>query len=212
MKFSKDMLKLYAITDRSWVGSRSILDDVEQAILGGVTIVQLREKSLDYDDLLELAIQMKKVCDKYNVLFIINDNVDIAVDCGASGVHIGQSDGDILEARAKLGKDKIIGVTAKTVQQALVAQESGADYLGSGAVFGSTTKLDALPMDMELFTEICNSVSIPVCAIGGITKENMVQLKNTGLSGVALVSTIFAYEDIKSECVQISEVLKDVLV
>ena len=211
MKFSRDDLKLYAITDRSWLGNRTLLEDVESALKGGVTIVQLREKELDYDSFLAEAIALKTLCHRYHVPLIINDNVDIAIASGADGVHVGQSDMDAGNVRQRLGADKIIGVTAKTVEQAKAAEKAGADYLGSGAVFGSSTKLDAKPMDLDLFQEICKSVSIPVCAIGGITTENLPQLKGRGLSGVALVSTIFATEQIQQTCEELSTILKDVV-
>lgn len=211
MKFIDDMLKLYAITDRSWIIDSSLAKDVEQAILGGATMIQLREKKLDYTNLIYLASEIRTVCNKYNVPLIINDDVDVAIACNADGVHIGQSDTNISIAREKLGADKIIGVTAKTVEQAIMAEKAGANYLGSGAVFGSSTKIDATHMELELFSEICNSVKIPVCAIGGINKENMQELKDTGLKGVALVSSVFAVQNIKDECIEINNILNDIL-
>lgn len=211
MKFSGTNLKLYAITDRSWLGGRTLLEDVESALKGGVTMVQLREKAMDYDGFLAEAIALKALCHRYHVPLIINDNVDIAIASGADGVHVGQSDMAAGNVRARLGADKIIGVTAKTVEQAKAAQEAGADYLGSGAVFGTTTKLDAKAMDLDLFQEICESVSIPVCAIGGITKENLPRLKGRGLAGVALVSTIFATGQIQQTCEELTTILKEVV-
>lgn len=211
MHFTKDNLALYAITDRTWLGHHSLLQDVEAALKGGVTMVQLREKESDYQSFLDTAIAMVALCHRYNVPLIINDNVDIALASGADGVHVGQSDLEAGHVRQRLGKDKILGVTAKTVAQAQAAQAAGADYLGSGAVFGSTTKLDAKPMDLDLFAAICHAVTIPVCAIGGISKQNLPLLQGRGLAGVALVSTIFAAENIQEECVVLSKILKKVL-
>lgn len=190
--------KLYAITDRTWLAEgETMADAVEQAILGGVTFVQLREKKMAGDELRELAVSVQKVCKKYNVPFVINDNVSLAVEIDADGVHLGQSDMELTEARRLLGADKIIGATAKTVEQAKEAQEKGADYLGSGAIFGTTTKQDAKPMTKELLNEICESVSIPVVAIGGINTGNVAELQGTKIAGVAVVSGIFAEKDKK---------------
>ncbi len=211
MKFTRDMLKLYAITDRAWLGNKTLMEDVEAALQGGVTMIQLREKKLGYDDFLAQAIDIKALCHKYNVPFIINDNIEVALACDADGVHVGQSDTNVAEARSILGADKIIGATAKTFEQAIRAQEQGADYLGSGAVFGTTTKLDAKPMSLELFEDICQSVHIPVCAIGGITKENLQELEGRGLAGVALVSTIFAAADIKKECEELRKKIEKMI-
>jgi len=185
--------KLYAITDRSWLAeNESLAEAVEDAILGGATIIQLREKHLDYNELRELALSVQKVCQKYNVPFIINDNVELAAEIDADGVHVGQSDTSVEKARKILGPDKIVGATAKTVEQAKTAEAQGADYLGSGAVFGTTTKLDAKFMTMELLKEITASVNIPVVAIGGITAENVGKLRGSQIAGPAVVSGIFA--------------------
>lgn len=211
MNFSKDMLKLYGITDRKWLGSRSLIEDVERALQGGVTMIQLREKMLDYEAFVKEAIGISVLCKKYGVPFIINDNIAVAIACDADGVHVGQSDTGIEEARRRLGANKIIGATAKTVEQAKRAETQGADYLGSGAVFGTTTKLDAKPMSIELFEEICQAVKIPVCAIGGITKENIQKLEGCKLAGVALVSTIFAATDIKEECIELKKIIDSMI-
>ena len=196
MKLDRNHLKLYAITDRSWLKGDSLAHQVELAILGGVTMIQLREKYLQVEALEELARQVQEVCREYQIPFIINDNVDLAKKIDADGVHVGQSDMAVEQARAILGPDKIIGATAKTVEQAKIAEEQGADYLGSGAVFGSKTKTDAIPMSKELLQQICESVHIPVVAIGGITLENVEQLKDCSITGVAVVSGIFAQPDI----------------
>lgn len=191
----KEQLALYAITDSRLAISQTLEEQVEDALKGGVTILQLREKEMAVDDFKEEAIRIKKICDRYNVPLIINDNVEIAKEIDADGVHVGQSDIEAGKVREILGVDKIIGVTAKTVEQAIAAQNAGADYLGSGAVFGTTTKLDAKKMSLELLKEITASVDIPVVAIGGIDETNIDQLAGTGIVGVAVVSGIFGKDD-----------------
>ena len=200
MKFSESMLRLYAVTDRSWTGRQTLLEQVESALKGGVTCVQLREKELDFDAFLAEAVELKALCGRYGVPLIINDNVEIALRCGADGVHVGQEDMEAGGVRAKVGADMIVGVTAKTVEQALAAQQAGADYLGSGAVFSSVAKPNALPMSKEMLRSICGAVTIPVVAIGGINLRNIGELKHTNIHGVAVVSGIFAAEDIQQEC------------
>lgn len=200
MKFAESMLRLYAVTDRSWTGQKSLFEQVEDALKGGATCVQLREKDLPMDAFLQEGMQIKALCNSYGVPLIINDNLEVALKCGADGVHLGQDDMQAQDVRALVGEDFIIGVTAKTVDQALAAQRAGADYIGSGAVFGSTTKLNTKPMSRELLRQICASVSIPVVAIGGIHRNNIEQLKDTGIRGAAIVSGIFAAEDIQQEC------------
>ena len=200
MKLTKEMMRLYAVTDRSWLRGQTLLEQVEQALIGGVTLVQLREKDLPEDQFLREATHMAKLCHRYGVPLLINDNVEIAHRSGADGVHVGQSDMDAASVRGILGTDMIVGVTAKTIEQAIRAQEAGADYLGSGAVFGSSTKLNAKPMTKELLRSICHAVSIPVVAIGGINRDNILELAGTDLSGVAVVSGIFAAADIEAEC------------
>lgn len=192
----KEDVLLYAITDRSWLNGRTLYEQVEDALRGGVTFLQLREKHLSYDEYLEEAREIKALCDKYNVPLIINDNVDIALAVDASGVHVGQSDMEAREARAKLGPDKIIGVSAHNVEEALTAVKSGADYLGTGAVFGSGTKEDANKISHDVVRDICKAVDIPVVGIGGITEDNLMELKGTGIDGVAVISAIFAKADI----------------
>ena len=200
MKFSESMLRLYAVTDRNWTGRQTLLEQVESALKGGATCVQLREKELDFDTFLDEAIQLKALCGRYGVPLIINDNVEIALRCGADGVHVGQEDMEAGGVRAMVGPDMIVGVTAKTVEQALAAQQAGADYLGCGAVFSSVAKPTALPMSKEMLRSICDAVSIPVVAIGGINLRNIGELEHTNIHGVAVVSGIFAAEDIEREC------------
>lgn len=196
MKLQKEQLKLYAITDRSWLGSHSLEEQVELALQGGITMLQLREKNMPEEELYEEALKIKELCAKYKVPFIINDNVELAKKVDADGVHIGQNDMELQKARELLGPDKIIGVTAKTIEQAKKAWEAGADYLGSGAVFGSSTKKDAKAMDHQLLQQICESVEIPVVAIGGIDATNVLELAGRKMAGVAVVSGIFAQSDI----------------
>ena len=194
---NKKQLSLYAITDRSWLKAGENLEDaVREAILGGASIVQLREKQLDGTDLRLLAQRVQAVCREFSVPFIINDDVRLAVELQADGAHVGASDMAVAEARALLGPDKIIGATAKTVEQARAAEKAGADYLGSGAIFGTTTKKDAKPMSSELLREICESVKIPVVAIGGIEAGNISRLRGLPVAGAAVVSGIFAQENV----------------
>nr|WP_317439238.1 thiamine phosphate synthase [uncultured Enterocloster sp.] len=210
MKFDRRQLMVYAVTDRAWIGKMSLCEQVEAALKGGATMVQMREKSLTNDtvqDYLEEARSLRALTERYKVPLIIDDNIKLALLCGADGVHVGQNDMDAAQARALLGSDKILGVTAKTVEQALKAQEQGADYLGSGAVFGTSTKADALPMTMERLGEICRSVSIPVVAIGGICLKNIGKLKGSGAAGAAVVSGIFGAEDIEGTVRQMREMV-----
>ena len=200
MKFTAEMLRLYAVTDRNWLKGRTLHMQVEDALRGGATLVQLREKELDAEAFLQEAIDLAVLCHRYGVPLLINDNTDIALRSGADGVHLGQDDMDARTARRLLGPDAIIGVTAKTVEQARAARESGADYLGSGAVFGTSTKADARPMARETLQSICREAGIPVAAIGGIHRGNIMELSGTGISGVAVVSGIFAAKDITAEC------------
>ena len=192
---NKEALALYAITDSRLVNGQSFYEQIEDALRGGVTLLQLREKNKSGEDLLQEALEVQKICKKYNVPLIINDDVELAKKINADGVHVGQSDMDAKEARQILGPDKIIGVTAKTILQAKAAREAGADHLGSGAIFGTTTKPDAKPMTMELLKEIVASVDIPVVAIGGIDISNAYKLAGTGIAGIAVVSGIFGQSD-----------------
>ncbi|MBD5146317.1 MAG: thiamine phosphate synthase [Ruminococcus sp.] len=200
MKCSKEVMLLYAVTDRSWVGKQTLYEQVESALKGGATCIQLREKELDETTFLEEAVALKKLCGSYGVPLIINDNIDIAIKCGADGIHVGQSDMEAANVRKAVGDKMIIGVSAQTVEQALAAQSAGADYLGVGAVFPTSTKLDASEVSHQKLKEICAAVDIPVTAIGGINKGNIAELSGTGVDGVALVSAIFAAENIEEEC------------
>ena len=207
----REQLRLYAVTDRSWLGNETLYEQVEKALKGGATMVQLREKELDEEAFRQEAEEILKLCRKYQVPFIVNDNVELAKSIGADGVHIGQSDMELARARELLGPNAIIGVTAKTVEQAKAAEAGGADYLGSGAVFGSSTKLDAKPMDHALLQEICESVRIPVVAIGGITADNVTALSGRGMAGVAVVSGIFACPDIEAGTRKLRELVEQIL-
>ena len=198
MKCDKKDLLLYAVTDRSWLNGETLYSQVEKALKGGATFIQLREKKLSEAEFLKEAEEMKELCERYQVPFVINDNVDIALAVGADGVHVGQSDMEAGDVRAKLGPDKIIGVSAQTVEQALKAQEQGADYLGVGAVFPTGSKADAVEVEHETVRAICEAVDIPVIAIGGISKDNVSELAGSGLCGIAVISAIFAQKDIES--------------
>lgn len=198
MRFGKENLLLYAITDRAWVGRQTLLEQVEDALIGGATIVQLREKGLDEQSFIDEAVKAADLCHRYNVPLIINDNVNVALKSGADGVHVGIDDAPVAQIRRLAGSDFIIGATAKTVEQAKAAEESGSDYLGVGAVFPSPTKTNAIRITTEQLKEICASVSIPAVAIGGISYENVLEIKGGGMAGIAVVSAIFAAEDIRS--------------
>lgn len=195
MKLDKNSMTLYAVTDRSWLGDRSLANLVEDSIKAGVTFVQLREKNLGFNEFVELAKEIKIITDKYNVPYVINDNVEVALACNANGVHVGQSDMEASNVREKIGKDKILGVSVRNVEQAILAENKGADYIGVGAVFPTSTKLDASDVDFDTLKSICNAVSIPVVAIGGINKDNILKLSGSGVNGVAVVSAIFAQKD-----------------
>ncbi|MDD2958555.1 MAG: thiamine phosphate synthase [Lachnospiraceae bacterium] len=197
MKLKRTDCILYAVTDRTWLGKQTLAEQVEAALQGGVTMVQMREKNLEENRAEQEALELKMLCRKYGVPFIINNNVEMAKRIDADGVHVGQSDMEASQARIILGPDKIIGVTARTVEQARAAQEAGADYLGSGAVFGSFTKLDSHKLELEELDRICGSVTIPVVAIGGIQAGNIAELKGRKIAGAAVVSGIFAQNDIK---------------
>lgn len=197
MKFDKDMLLLYAVTDRAWVGRMSLPEQVKEALQAGVTLLQIREKNMEPEAFLEEVRAMKELALRYGVPVIVNDSVEIAMKAGADGVHVGQSDMEAGDVRAVIGPDKILGVTARTVEEARRAEARGADYLGAGAVFGSATKRDASYMDMETLKAICCSVRIPVVAIGGIGEHNIMKLQGSGVCGAAVVSAVFGAEDIK---------------
>ncbi|MFR9065482.1 MAG: thiamine phosphate synthase [[Clostridium] scindens] len=197
MKCDKKDLLLYAVTDRHWLNGRTLYSQVEEALKGGATFIQLREKELDEEHFLEEAKEIKELCRRYQVPFVINDNVEIALAEDADGVHVGQSDMEAGDVRAKLGPDKIIGVSAQTVEQAVMAEQNGADYLGVGAVFPTGSKADALEVSHDTLKAICKAVKIPVIAIGGISKENILELSGSGICGIAVISAIFAKDDIE---------------
>ena len=196
MNCDKKDLLLYAVTDRAWLNGETLCSQVEKAIKGGATFIQLREKNLDQKHFLEEALEIQKLCKKYNVPFVINDNVEIAKEIDADGVHVGQSDMEAGNVRKILGDDKIIGVSAQTVEQALLAQKHGADYLGVGAVFKTGSKDDADDVSHDELQKICEAVDIPVIAIGGISSKNVTELKGRGIVGIAVISAIFAQPDI----------------
>lgn len=200
MKFDKKDLLLYAVTDRTWVGKETLFEQVEDALKGGITCLQLREKELSEEIFYQEAVKIQKLCRQYHVPFLIDDNVEVAIRCGADGIHVGQQDMAAKEVRKKIGPDKILGVSAETVEQAVRAEKDGADYLGVGAVFATSTKPDADSVSRKTLTQICKAVHIPVVAIGGIQQDNLVKLKGTGISGVSLVSAVFGSPDIETAC------------
>ena len=211
MIFDKKSLVLYAITDRAWTDKMPLTEQVKLALQGGVTCVQLREKELDEESFVKEAVEIKKICSEYGVPLIINDNVNVAVKSGADGVHVGIEDTPVAEIRRKVGRNFIIGATAKTASQALTAEKEGADYLGVGAVFPSPTKQNALRITNENLREICLSVSIPCVAIGGITLANIEKIKNCHISGVAVVSAIFSADDIKTAAEQLKNKAEQII-
>lgn len=206
MNCKKEDLLLYAVTDRTWLNGNTLYHQIEQAIEGGATFIQLREKNLDKERFLQEAKEIKELCKKHQIPLIINDNVEIALAVDADGVHVGQQDMEVQQAREKLGADKIIGVSVQTVEQALLAQKNGADYLGVGAIFTTQSKSDALNITHKTLCDICEKTNIPVVAIGGITKENVIELSDTGICGIAVISAIFAQNNI----VEATKVLKNI--
>ena len=200
MRFNKKYAILYTVTDRAWTGKQNLYEQVESALKGGATCVQLREKNLDEEKFLQEAIEIRGLCKKYGVPFLINDNVEIAIKCNADGVHVGQEDMEVSKVRKLVGDKMIIGVSVQSVEEALYSVKNGADYLGVGAMFSTSTKLDANVISFETLKNICNAVNIPVVAIGGIGKNNIMKLAGSGVNGVALVSAIFGAENIEEEC------------
>lgn len=196
MKLDRNAMLLYVVTDRTWLGQNSLESQVEDTIRAGATLIQLREKDIEYDEFIIEAKKVKQITDKYKVPFIINDDINVALEIDADGVHVGQSDMNAKDVRKLIGSDKILGVSAQTVEQAIKAEQSGADYIGVGAVFTTSTKENADSVSFETLKEICSSISIPVVAIGGINGRNIMQLKGTGIDGVAVISAIFAKPDI----------------
>ncbi|MBR5474637.1 MAG: thiamine phosphate synthase [Lachnospiraceae bacterium] len=211
MKFNENMLLLYAVTDRTWVGKQTLLEQIEDALKGGVTMVQLREKKLDEERFIEEAIQVRKLCHKYHVPLIINDRVDVALKSGADGVHVGIEDVPVAEIRGRVPADFIIGATCKTVEQAKIAEAAGADYMGVGAVFPSHTKTNAVRITNKQLCEIISAVSIPAVAIGGISYDNICELKGSSVSGVAVVSAIFGAEDVEKATALLKERVRQCL-
>lgn len=200
MKFDSSSLLLYAVTDRHWLNGRRLAEDVEQALLGGACFVQLREKddmAMDYDDLRKEAEEIQALCRKYKVPFVIDDEVALALEIDADGVHVGQEDMEAGKVRKLLGPDKILGVSAQTVEEAVLAEKRGADYLGVGAVFPTGSKADAIEVSRDTLKAICEAVSIPVVAIGGITRDNVTELRGSGIVGAAVISAVFAQSDIR---------------
>lgn len=196
MKTDKKIMKLYAVTDRGWLKpGEDLSGPVEELLKAGVTCVQLREKNAADDLFVREAVTLKELCSRYDVPLIINDRPDIALKAGADGVHVGLSDLSIEKARQMLGEDSIIGGSAHNVAEALAAQAAGADYIGCGAVFGSTTKQDVTTLSLEELKAICGAVDIPVVAIGGIHTGNFHLLSGTGISGIAVISALFGAED-----------------
>ncbi len=216
MKSDKDFdlrksLLLYAVTDRHWTGEKTLYQQTEEAILGGTTFLQIREKELNEADFEKEALELQALCKKYKIPFIVNDNVELAKKIDADGVHVGQEDMNACKVRELLGPDKILGVSAQTVEEAILAEKQGADYLGVGAVFPTGSKSDAIDVSHETLKAICKAVKIPVVAIGGITKDNLCQLKGSGIAGISVISAIFAQKDIKAAAQELKKRTLEIL-
>ncbi|WP_277256034.1 thiamine phosphate synthase [Negativibacillus massiliensis] len=211
MNCDKKDLLLYAVTDRAWLGDKTLSWQVEESLKGGATMIQLREKHLDHEHFLKEAKEIKELCRKYQVPFLINDDVDLAVEVDADGVHVGQHDMEAGEVRKKIGPNRILGVSAQTIEQALLAQQAGADYLGVGAVFPTGTKDDADAVSIQTLGEICRAVNIPVVAIGGIGQHNVMQLAGSGICGIAVVSAIYAQPDIQNAASTLHALAKEMV-
>ena len=212
MKCDKNMMRLYAVTDRAYVGVKSLYEQVEEALRNGVTCLQIREKDLEEEAFLKEAIELRRLCKEYQIPFIVNDNVDIAIQSGADGIHVGQEDLSVCNVRSRVGSEMMIGVSAHNVAEALKAEKEGADYLGIGAVFASATKTDAKPMSYDTIRQICDAVSIPVVAIGGIGKKNIHKLSGSGVDGVAVISDLFGAEDIGAATAELRALVSEILV
>lgn len=210
-KLNKKDLLLYGIAGGLNIDRQSLYTKTEEAIKGGTTIIQLREKNLNYNEFLSEASEIQMLCDKYKIPFIINDNTDIAKEVDCDGVHIGQDDMSVSEARRILGDDKIIGVSVQNVKQAIKAEDEGADYLGVGAIFQTKSKDDAENVSTDTLKRICQSVSIPVVAIGGITKDNVIHLKDSGICGVAVISEIFCATDVKNAAKELKSKVQNII-
>ncbi len=211
MKLDRKSLLLYAVTDRTWANNQTLLDQVADALDAGVTFLQLREKEMREDEFLEEARKMKQLAHQYHVPFVINDNVPVALQSDADGVHVGQTDMKVATVRALLGPEKILGVSVQTVLQAKAAEADGADYLGVGAVFNTSTKKDAAEVSYKTLYEICNTVSIPVVAIGGISFDNIKLLSGSGISGIAVVSALFASDSISKSTEQLKKEIEEIV-
>lgn len=210
MKFCKKSLQLYAITDRHWLNGKKLTDVVEEVLKSGATFLQLREKELDHDQIVAEARKIKKLTDKYNVPFVIDDDISVAKEVDADGVHIGQSDMEYTKAREILGPDKIIGVSAGNLKEAKEAEKKGADYIGIGAIFHTDTKKDAVDMSKDTLLEITSNVNIPIVAIGGITYDNCDYLKGIGVDGISVISAIFGADDVAEATKKLYKKTKEV--
>ena len=211
MKCDKKTMLLYAVTDRAWLKDQTLYEQVEAALKGGVTCVQLREKELGDEDFLSEALEIGALCKRYNVPFFINDNVEVAIKCKADGIHVGQDDMSAEDVRKLVGNDMMLGVSVHTVKEALDAVKAGADCLGVGAMYSTATKEDADVVSMEALRDICAAVDVPVVAIGGLGKHNIMKLAGTGVDGVALVSAIFSADDIESECKELRRLSEEMI-
>lgn len=211
MNVSKENMLLYVVTDRSWLGSSRLHEQVEEILESGATFIQLREKNLDFDSFVAEGKEIRRITEKYKIPFVINDDILVALAVGADGVHVGQKDLEAKKCRELIGEDKILGVSAQTKEQALLAEKNGADYIGVGAVFETSTKTDARPVSFETLKEICSSVSIPVIAIGGINQDNLLKLKGSNIDGVAVISAVFAARDKKKAVGNLLTLAKEVV-
>lgn len=211
MNFDKQSMLLYAVTDRAWVGQQSLYEQVEAALKGGITCLQLREKELGEAEFLEEARRISALCKRYGVPFFVNDHVEVALACQADGIHVGQEDMAAGLVRQRVGEKMLIGVSVHSVEEALEAVRNGADCLGVGAMFSTTTKTDVNVLPKETLRAICQAVDLPVVAIGGLNKENIHQLAGTGVDGVALVSAIFGARDIEKECRELRKISEEMI-
>lgn len=211
MSINKENMLLYVVTDRTWLHKERLEDQVEEIIQSGATFIQLREKETDLEQFISEGKKIREITNRYKIPLVINDNINVALAVGADGVHVGQTDLEAKKCRERIGDDKILGVSAQTVEQAVLAEKSGADYIGVGAVFSTSTKADASPVSYEVLSEICKSVSIPVVAIGGINQDNILKLKGSGIDGVAVISAIFAAPDKKEAAKTLLSLSKEVV-
>ncbi len=211
MKVNKESMLVYAITDRHWTGTQTLEQQVEEVLKNGATFLQIREKNMTHDELVKEAVHIKEIAARYNVPVVIDDDIYAVMEADVDGVHIGQNDMDYVEARKLLGDNKIIGMTAPSVALAKKAEELGADYIGAGAVFSTNTKKDTKPLELSTLKEICNSVSIPVVAIGGIDHSNVRELKGTDIDGVAVISALFGASNPGKATKELVSIMKDVI-